>query len=155
MRAINHALTGAAIGLTVSQPAIVLPAALLSHLILDVIPHHGLGKLDEAGKQKALKSSWFKLSLQIDALLCLLLVALLALAQPENWLVAALCAFIATSPDFIWIRRYVAAKSNRTVRPSAVENFLARIQWFEKPIGALVEIAWFIAFVSIIWALVI
>ena len=141
MRAINHALTGALIGLTVSEPAMALPAALASHYVLDMIPHHGAAKPDV----KSLRSKYFKLSLIVDAILCAVLVGILARYHPLHWLLAAVCAFVAASPDFISYRRYRAAQNHRSWRPNLYENFAHRIQWFEHPIGAAVEVAWLLA----------
>lgn len=41
MRAINHTITGATIGALIQNPVIALPIALISHLVLDIIPHSG------------------------------------------------------------------------------------------------------------------
>ena len=146
MRAINHALTGALIGLTVSEPVIALPAALASHFVLDTIPHHGAAK----PSVKALRSQYFKLSLIIDAILCAILVGILASSQPLNWVLAAVCAFVAAAPDLISYRRYRAAQNHKKWRPNPYEKFAHRIQWFERPIGAVVEIAWLVAALALV-----
>ena len=120
MRAINHALTGAVIGLTVHNPAVALPAALVSHLVCDAIPHHGSAAKD------AITSRWFAYSLVIDALLCGALVFVLYLSGTNYWLLASVCAFLAASPDFLSVRKYVASLQgsavNMTRKPCLIEN---------------------------------
>lgn len=141
MRAINHALTGAAIGLIVAEPAIALPVALISHFVCDAIPHYN----PKVVNAKTLRGDTFKNILYLDALLCFTLVLVLASNQPPNWLLAAACAFVATSPDLLSIRRYRKALANKPWRPNLYEKLSGKIQWFEKPIGAVVELTWFVA----------
>lgn len=140
MRAVNHALAGALIGLTVPSPVVAMPLALASHFIVDALPHFGNGN-DDA------RQSWFKRFLLLDAILCGLIVALLAFYQPHNWLVAAICAFLATSPDFMWVNEYKRAQLGKhpVAHQKGVLRFHAWIQWFERPIGSLTEVAWALA----------
>jgi len=146
MRAINHALTGAFIGLTVSEPTVALPAAIASHFVLDAIPHHG-SQTEHPG---ILRSRLFMVGLLFDALLCVLLVFLLAGRHPLHWLLAALCAFLAASPDFLWFKRFQLANQHKAWRPGWFGKWAHDIQWFQRPIGFSVEIAWFVAGVMII-----
>jgi hypothetical protein len=137
MRAINHALTGAVIGLSVSDPVIAMPVAFLSHFALDGLPHFGERKKDHGSKN-------FRDLLILDALLCFGLVLLLAIWQPKHWLLAGSCAFLATSPDFMWVGKYLRARAGRKehVAKNVVIRFHGKIQWFERPIGLFVELAW-------------
>ncbi len=148
MRAINHAVTGAAFGLIVAEPVIALPAALASHYICDALPHYN----PKVVTAKTLRSSRFRNILYLDALLCVTLVLVLATNQPPNWLLAATCAFIATSPDLLSIGRYRKALANKPWKPNLYEKFSGKIQWFERPIGAVVEASWFIAGVVVLAA---
>ena len=141
MRSINHALTGALIGLTIGEPWVAVPVALVSHLVCDVIPHHG----NQAAEERILKSKLFRNSLITDELLCVGLVIALSLSRPDHWLLAAICAFVATSPDLLFINRYRSALAGQTRHSSRVVQWLIDIQWFQRPIGAVVEVAWFIA----------
>jgi hypothetical protein len=146
VRAINHALTGTLIGLAVGQPVIAVPVALASHYVCDVIPHYGasLSKLDE------MKSSLFKRLLYVDALLCFGLVVLLALFQPPDWQLAAICAFVAASPDFASLGKFMSANAHKPLKSNAYIKFADRIQWFERPIGAIVEVIWAVAMIALI-----
>ena len=135
MRAINHALTGAVIGLSVGNPIVAVPIALLSHFICDAIPHFGMG-------EASIKTKTFRNILVTDALLCVGLVSFLAIAQPAYWLLAAICAFVAVSPDLLWLPLYKHAKQGKTYVRKGFYKFAADIQWFERPIGSVVEVAW-------------
>lgn len=141
MTATNHALTGAVIGLVVANPLVALLAAFISHFICDSIPHYA----SSAPSKKLLKTNRFRNYLIVEASLCFLVVVCLAITRPHHWLVAAICAFLAASPDLFWINRYVTLRHGRTWRPNLFSKFAARIQWFQRPIGAVVEVAWFIA----------
>lgn len=146
MRAINHSLTGALIGLTITQPAIAVPLALASHFVLDMIPHHGV----EKGQNKWIASNEFRYLLYIDALLCVGLVVALFTYQPVNWVLAAVCAFAAASPDLVSFDRYRHIISNKKYKPNLYNKFASGIQWFERPIGVIVEIVWIFAALAIL-----
>jgi len=141
LRAINHALTGTIIGLTVREPAIALPLAVVSHFICDIIPHYS----SDLPVKKWLKSQLFKNLLYADALLCFALVLLLASRHPLHWQLAAVCAFLAAAPDFLWLPRFISANSKRAWRATPFDKFAEKIQWFQRPIGVVVEAVWFFA----------
>jgi hypothetical protein len=137
MTATNHALTGAIIGLSVHQPWLALPAAFLSHYVLDAIPHFDEGP-------KFLESKYFKHRLLADALLCFVLVLILALTHQKDWFFISFCAFLGTSPDLFWINKYRYASQGRLSKwhPNLHSRFASKIQWFAKPIGGIVELVW-------------
>jgi len=148
MRAINHALTGAIIGLSLPSPLLALPLALASHFVCDAIPHYGGGK-------STVSSKYFTIGLVVDALLCILLVLLLGFSQPAHWLLASSCAFLATAPDLLWIPGYIRVRNKKpfNLGKNWLMRFVSTIQWFERPIGAAVEFAWFIAASSVLFAI--
>lgn len=144
MIATNHALTGAIIGLTVAGP-IALPLAFVSHFVLDSIPHYG-------DNDKRLKNTSFIMQLLIDAVLCGLLVILLALTGAANWPLAVACAFLAASPDFMWLPRFLRARRGQKEprKKNWIIAFHSWVQWFQRPIGAVVEVVWLVSAVSIL-----
>lgn len=146
MTATNHALTGAVIGLVTGEPLLALPAALASHFICDALPHFG----SASPPQVKLRRNNFRNYLILEFCLCVLLVAVLAFFRPEHWLLSSMCAFLATSPDLLWINRYLKLRRGKHWKRSAYARFAGDIQWFEKPIGAAVETAWFIAGIIVI-----
>jgi hypothetical protein len=146
MTATNHALTGAVIGLAVGQPLIALPVAFLSHFVCDALPHYASADPPE----KVLKTGRFRDYLIVEATLCALIVLILAITRPDNWLLASFCAFLAASPDFFWINRYMKTRAGLTWRPNLFSRLALGIQWFAKPIGAAFEAAWAAAAIIII-----
>ncbi len=146
MTATNHALTGAAIGLLIGQPVVAIPAALASHFICDIIPHYRA----DVTEKRLLKSNKFRNYLLLEAAVCLLIVIGLAVLHPLNWRLAAICAFVAASPDLLYINRYRQVRRGHSWRPGRFVAFASRIQWFERPIGGAVEVAWFIAAIAVL-----
>lgn len=101
MTATNHALSGALIGLAITQPILAIPLAFVSHFVLDAIPHFGLDEL--GGHLKARR--YFHKILLVDALLLsVVFLILLAAGAP---LLVFVCAIAAGSPDLIWAYQYV------------------------------------------------
>lgn len=150
MTAPNHALTGALIGLTVTNPALALPLAFLSHFACDLIPHYDPPGADGA---KRFRSKRFVYEfLIVGAGLCLALVLLLAVARPHHWFLAAVCAFLATSPDLLWIPRFLHAR--RTGKDVIPNNWFFRlhhrIQWRTGPRLIWVEAVWFVVFGAVL-----
>lgn len=145
MIATNHAVTGAVIGLMTASPVIALPAALVSHYICDALPHY-------ASKQHGLHSRFFRNMLIVDTIGCVLIVALLTVVQPPSWQLAVTAAFVATTPDLLWIPKYTHARQGRAYSPNRYDRFASRIQWYEQPAGAFVEFAWFVVGLGIIFA---
>jgi hypothetical protein len=150
MRAVNHAITGAIIGLVVSDPLVAVPVSVLSHYIMDAIPHHGEAVKTMSDKNKWIRSNRFRNLIYADAILCAILVLILALTRPFHWVLAAVCAFGAAAPDLLSINHYQKALEHKKWKSGWYTTFAGKIQWFERPIGALVEVAWFIAAVIVI-----
>lgn len=148
MTATNHALSGALIGLVITQPLIALPLAFVSHFVLDAIPHFGF---DEFGGHLKAKKAFHRV-LYIDALLlALLLIFLLANGAP--WLVFA-CLVLAGSPDIIWAYRYVVKEKLGKVPPSpknVLNRFHSHIQKSQTLKGLYVEVP----FAAVLFALII
>lgn len=147
MRAINHAMSGAIIGLTISSPVIAGGLAFASHFVLDAVPHHVDNERYPIGSRP------FTRILITDALLCVGLVAVLFAALPV-WTAAtaALCAFLATSPDMMWIGRFVTARrsGNDPGAKGFMQNVHAKTQWNETPQGKWVEFVAVILFVLVL-----
>jgi len=139
--ATNHALTGAIIGLIVGQPWVAVPTAVASHFVCDALPHFKPNLPDKV----LLKTRGFRNYLVADAGLCVLLVVCLAIFQTQHWLLASICAFAATSPDLLWLNKYLRIRRSKSWQRSSFAKFAGGIQWFQRPIGAVVEVAWFIA----------
>ena len=146
MIATNHALTGALIGLTVHNPWVALPAAFVSHVLCDAIPHFAA-----ANDKDWLSKPSFVRYLVADAFGCFLVVLVLFVARAPYWQLASICAFLATSPDFLWIREFMTRRAGRVFVRNTAEKFFGVVQWFQRPIGGLVEVAWFVGAVVLLW----
>lgn len=144
MTATNHALTGALIGLAIHQPVIAVPVAFISHYILDALPHSG-GLIKVGSKQ-------FRYYLLVEAALCFLIVLALYISQPSYWWLGAICAFVAASPDFMWMKNFIhQQKGGKQLKPRWwLVKLHSKVQWFEKPIGTVVELVWAVAAVSLL-----
>ncbi|MGH7237740.1 MAG: hypothetical protein ACREGF_04355, partial [Candidatus Saccharimonadales bacterium] len=138
--------------LAVSQPAIALPLAFLSHFALDAVPHWHPKQADK----RWLKSSNFQKLLMAEATLCFLIVLFLFLIKPRHWLVAVVCAFLAASPDLFWLKKFLVVRRTGRLLPN--KNWFwylhGVLQWFQRPIGAVIEIVWLMAMLIFVGILV-
>ena len=142
MTATNHAFTGAVVVLAVKQPALAVPLAVLSHFVLDAIPHFGIHE-DDVIKRNG---HWlFKSVVAVDVTLVLIgLVAIpwLLHAHVNPWLVL-IGMLLALAPDAVWIYRFFYEVRTKLAMPHGwFARFHQRIQWSEKPWGIFVEIVW-------------
>lgn len=145
MTAPNHALTGALIGLSIASPAAALPLAFLSHFVCDAIPHYDPpGSSAEIYRSKRFIGEF----LVLGALLCFVIVLLLAATRPLHWVIAAWCAFLATSPDLFQIKYFLYTRrtGHDHDRPDPLKRFHSWIQWKTGPRLRWVELAWFVVF---------
>ena len=148
MTATNHALTGALIGLWSGKPLVAVPAALFSHFLLDMIPHFG----PRMSVVQWLRTQRFRWMLAADFLGCVTVVILLFVHKPSHWLLACFTAFIATSPDLISYPFFKRAQQDDDAeRFNWYTKFASCIQWFERPPGAIVELAWLIGASVLLW----
>lgn len=151
MTAPNHALTGAVIGLSISNPWLALPLAFLSHFVCDAIPHYDQPEQDTVTR---LRSRRFLVEfLIVGATICLGIVLVLAAARPHHWLQAAIGAFLAASPDLFWIQRYLYIRRHGIDRKTSnlFLQFHSRIQWKTGPQLLWVEIVWFVCFALLMY----
>lgn len=152
MTATNHGLSGALIGLAITQPAVALPLAFVSHFVLDAVPHFGDLRFYESDKKRKL----FHLYLFIDATLLAILISFLFISN-AGWLPLA-CLFMAGCPDFVHAYQYLFNK-NFHERGSGPKKhwfmkFHKSIQWSETQKGLVVEIPFAILLSALIINLV-
>jgi len=142
MTAINHALTGAFIGIATGNPWVAVPAAFISHFLCDAIPHFDVPGPSRTSRLRT--KLFLNVQILLGAVLCALIVLVLVWAQPIHWFLAAVCAFTATIPDLLFIPRYthVIKTGHDPVDRNWFWRFHNRIQWFQEPIGGVVEVAW-------------
>ena len=141
MTVTNHTLAGVGVATLVSNPWIGLPAAFVSHLILDTIPHLGLENADNAKEPTVVGA----VVLDTIIALIILIVAINALTAPAWYLPAA--ALVSLSPDFLHPIRWYTGKE---LLPR-FQRFHDRIQWSETPQGAWIDIVVAITFSAVIF----
>lgn len=125
MTGVSHAITGALIAVVVKEPAIALPAALLSHFVCDMVPHVGTKDIKDKSKRRTLSHRIYKIDL---ALILIFFAGLFMLNAPE---VVIASAFLAGSPDFVWFYRYIIKEQIQKINPgpmNVLSRFHSRIQ---------------------------
>lgn len=149
MTAPNHALTGAVIGLTVSNPVLALPLAVVSHFACDMVPHYDPPETNVV--QRLRSKRFFREFIIVGAALCFLVVLVLAVSRPRHWLVAAICAFLAVSPDLFWLPRFLRVRSTgKDVKLNPFLKLHEKIQINSGSQFLWVEAIWFVVFGSFI-----
>lgn len=136
MTATNHVLTGVLIASVVPNPVVGLPLALLSHFLLDALPHFGM----DSHKTKS-----FLLYLAIDSgLAASILISVLFLdVNSELYLITG--GILAASPDLMWLQPFLTElRGKKTKLKGFVRRFHSNIQWAETSRGWPVEIVWFV-----------
>lgn len=122
--------------------------ALLSHFLLDVLPHYGQKSGDVI--------SWFKhrTTWLVEGLNIIGVPLLIYLLWGQPWWVFAAAA-IAILPDVVWIFRYVRYdRFGLQVSQYSITKWHTKIQWGERPWGFAVEIPFFLLAVMCIALLV-
>lgn len=146
MTGLNHAVTGALVAAAINNPAIALPAALLSHFAADAVPHWDY-KVPSGlrGRQTVML---------IDLIMSLwLLFTLVLIVDAAAWVILA-GGLLAIAPDVMWLRFFISGrssiKSNKNGWMNKLRRFHRWIQWSETPKGIYVEAAWFVLMVVLI-----
>jgi hypothetical protein len=136
MIAANHAIIGGLIAVAIPEPLVAIPLALTSHFVLDSLPHFGTKKL----------KNFFRVFYS-DAALVTLFYLILFLTRPSHWVLIAICAFVAMSPDIMWAPNGIRTlKGIPRKKLNKIMRFHKNIQWGEREWGMFVEIPWLIIF---------
>jgi hypothetical protein len=139
MTGLNHALTGALVAASINEPLLALPAALLSHFVIDAIPHWNY----EPGPRIASR----QVLMFADLVLSLALLLILALTVDANPYIVILGGLLGILPDTMWLRYFLTGRPSITGSPKRIINRIRKlhfwIQWSETPKGIFVELLWF------------
>lgn len=141
MTGLNHTLTGAAIALAIRRPELVVPLAFTSHFLLDSLPH-----FDHPHYQYG--SNYFTKIMLADGIISVGAIAAILLLAPQLAVVVILGSLIAILPDFFWLYYYMHGRPQWWFF-----RFHTKIQWFERPQGALVEAAYLVFITTAIFAI--
>lgn len=147
MTATNHAVTGAVIVAAVANPVIGLPLALMSHFVLDSLPHFGAHTV--AGP----KTKEFKSILITDGFLLfsfLILAGLSGYRTGLEWWLLPLGGVLGAIPDLMWLNHYRADISGVEKEWDIFRHYHKKIQRWERSWGWIIEVIWFMA---LIWCL--
>jgi hypothetical protein len=141
MTATNHAVTGALVATAIGNPWLALPAALISHFVIDCFPHWDYYKFIR-------DPSLRRIAPAVDILLGIgLLLAVSMAVQAPFWLAFA-GGLIGIIPDTMWLSFILkgneSIKGNINSPLNRVRRLHLRIQWLETPKlwGLLAEIIW-------------
>lgn len=142
MTGFAHAITGAAIGLALRNPWLVVPAALLSHFVLDALPHFHHHSFGDSSRRPW--SASLRRMIALDATLVLASIVAM-LTQPHLRGAILLGITSAMLPDLLWPLRGAVAR---------LESFFRlhqAIQWAEKPWGVWVEAPYCLLMLALLW----
>ncbi|MDZ7786469.1 MAG: hypothetical protein U5L95_05105 [Candidatus Saccharibacteria bacterium] len=151
MTGTNHFLTGAGIGLYVSNPVVAIPAAFVSHFVLDSLPHFGSPWDEELGRR--VKHKLFANVIRVDTVISLGLITYFA--YHNSWVVLA-SMFAAMLPDFIWVYKFIFKEQFGKLPPapkSKLSQFHKDIQRYERHWGLTIEICVAVVLGVIVWGL--
>ncbi len=136
MTATNHGLAGAALAVVLQRyPVAAVALAPMSHFVLDALPHFGEDKLSN-------RSNKFFRILFTDMTLAVVSTLAVAWFWPDIALLVVVCAFLAASPDLMWLYYYYLRPTPEK-KWGKLAKFHSRIQWSQTPPGLAVELVWF------------
>ncbi len=131
MTATNHALSGALIGALLPLP-VAIPAAFMSHFILDKIPHYGIDD-DQRNSSKIYKTIVFS-----DVTIALTIGVAAALLHKWAMLAGGIAAY---SPDATLVHYYFSNGHTFNIKPkNGFMKFHLAMQ-YERPWGIFPELA--------------
>ena len=142
MTALNHAATGALVAVAIGDPLIALPAALLSHFLIDMLPHWDYYRLTEDKSR-----GWLNPAIDFGASLFLLLILAMTVNAPAWLLITG--GLLGVLPDMMWVSYIIwhrpSIQGNKSSLLNRVRHFHLKIQWLEttKLVGLFAELAWF------------
>lgn len=144
MTGFNHGMTGAVIAVSVKNPALAVPLAFVSHFAQDAIPH--FDNFTGPNEKNLLKKP-FNIFLICDFIFSVGLMIILGFMFPDKkWLIWG-CMVAAASPDLMWgyYRLYIERIKNRKPKYDPVARFHLVMEQSETKLGAIPEVAWFVA----------
>ena len=130
MLATVHLFFGAAIGKIFSSLWVIIPLAIASHYLLDLIPHYSLSAPKNWKEKNLSKENLKEFSIKsIEPILGISLLVILILTSQENKLTILIGAFFGFFPDILC---YIAWKHNliwaEKILPTTKSHFYTKLQ---------------------------
>lgn len=151
MTAVNHAITGSVIAVSITNPVIGLPLAFASHFILDSLPHFGFHTVAKAGSRD------YRAIVKFDTFITSAFFIIGTFAGYRaglNFWIIPLGAFCAWCPDIMWYKHYKNDIKGEDKHWGIVRKAHKKIQRYEVSWGWTIESVWFVASVVILsWLL--
>lgn len=144
MIATNHALTGALVATAIGEPLLGLPAALLSHFVIDAIPHWNY---QVPGGPRLRQTV-----IGFDILSSAIVIIILAWALDVNFWLFALGGMLAILPDTMWLPNIISDKLTEKDGSSLLHmlrRLHKKIQWSETTKGLFIELAYLVSLLII------
>jgi len=139
----NHVVTGALLATNFHNPAVALPLAIVTHFVLDALPH--FGKEPHTTKK-------YMVILCSDIIVASSFLGFLIVTQPNNWLLMIACAVMCAAPDLMWFPRFWKEIHGKVSHKpmDMITRFHKKIQWGERPWGIYIELLWFFGIVFLL-----
>ena len=148
MTGLNHALTGATVAVLINRPEIALPAALVSHFLVDMIPHWNYRIPGN------LKKKYIAMGLDL-AMSVAMLVALVIFLKGSILLIIG-GGLLGIAPDLMWLPYFITGKPSKMHKKTPLHlmrRFHLHIQWSETDRGLYLELVWFIIVAALLFSL--
>lgn len=142
MTATNHMLAGAVVAVSIQHPLLIAPVAIVSHFVLDALPHFGVHRDDSAKRNK---HPLFQYILAVDIALTIAMMALLPSVMRgavSGWVLLLGMTF-AFLPDVVWVQHFFGGLRNKQLQLSRISRFHGKIQWGERSWGVAIEVVFF------------
>ena len=129
MTATNHVMTGALIGVVISNPVVAVVTALVSHFVLDALPHYSDDRMTHASRK-------FLFILFADMCLAVGFISLIVITTPARWPFVILCGVLGSSPDLMWLAPWIQelrGKLDLRKTPSSPDRITSATNSFYSP----------------------
>lgn len=147
MTAVNHTVMGSVVVAAVGNPIVGLPLALISHFVLDSLPHFGVHTVADP------KSREFRAVLVTDMLLTAVFLLIVAFASYRVglpvWLLVV-GGFLGWLPDVMWYKHYQNDLRGEKKQWGPIRKFHKSIQRYERSWGWAVELLVFFVLVLVL-----
>lgn len=137
MIGLNHAVTGALVAVAIKEPLVAFPAALLSHFVIDAIPHWNYKLPGKPAHQRTVMLADLAASIVFTVILAWIAVDM-------AWLVIA-CALLAMLPDAMFLPYLLHGRPSLKDKKSLLyplRRFHLAIQRSETGPGISIELLW-------------